>query len=64
MFQLGCEQGKTPTECYVQDMTEILNVKSVGPKSKHCTLCRIHLVQTHWRSLCEQTQPVGENKAS
>ena len=24
MFQLGCEQGKTPTERYVQDMTKIL----------------------------------------
>ena len=24
MFQLGCEQGKTPTESYVQDMTKIL----------------------------------------
>ena len=24
MFQLGCEQGKTPAESYVQDMTKIL----------------------------------------
>ena len=25
MFQLECEQGKTPTESYVQDMTKILS---------------------------------------
>ena len=24
MFQLGCEQGKAPTESFVQDMTKIL----------------------------------------
>ena len=24
----------------------------------------IHLVHTHWRSLCNQEKPVGENKAS
>ena len=24
MFRLGCEQGKTPTESYVQDITKIL----------------------------------------
>ena len=31
-FQLGCEQRKTPTENYVQDMTKILQCLLLGLK--------------------------------